>query len=105
MYIIDVYPGSRPRPAPHQRGPHRRAPQWRSSGFRSGNSQAVRMPAALRLDCRQVIIRREGAALIIEPLGADGWPAGYFDAIEAGSSLLRAPRPKLPGIRQLDAKR
>lgn len=65
----------------------------------------MRIPAALRLHCDEVIIRREGAALAIEPVGADGWPAGYFAAIEAGSSLIRAHQPKMPTIRLLDDQR
>ena len=95
-----------PRPAPPRRRQHPTSfPRLRSTVFRSGNSQAVRIPAALRLDCDEVIIRREGAALVIEPVGADGWPAGYFAAIEAGSSLVRAPQPKMPTIRLLDDQR
>jgi len=95
-----------PRPAPPRRRQHSASsPHLRSTVFRSGNSQAVRIPAALRLNCDEVIIRREGAALVIEPVGADGWPAGYFAAIEAGSSLVRAPQPKMPTIRLLDDQR
>lgn len=78
------------------------SPRLRSTIFRSGNSQAVRIPAALRLDCDVVTIRREGTTLVIEPLGADGWPAGYFAALEAGSSLVRPPQPKMPTIRGWD---
>jgi virulence-associated protein VagC len=48
----------------------------RSTVFRSGNNQAVRIPVALRLDCNEVTIRRDGASLVIEPIGAIGWPAG-----------------------------
>jgi antitoxin VapB len=92
-------PGHRPsRSRQHATG----SPRLRATILRNGTSQAVRIPAALRLDCDQVTIRREGAALVIEPVGADGWPAGYVAAIEAGSTLVRAPQPTMPSIRRLD---
>jgi virulence-associated protein VagC len=73
--------------------------------FRSGNSQEVRIPAALRLFCSEVTIRRDGAALVIEPMAAHGWPAGYFDSMEAGSTVQRMPQPPMPAIRRLDDPR
>lgn len=46
----------------------------KSTVFRSGGSQAVRIPKALRLDARRVTVRREGNALVIEPLpDEDEW--------------------------------
>jgi len=66
-----------PHPAPFPSRRHRDAPlRVRSTVFRSGNNQAVRIPVALRLDCNEVTIRRDGASLVIEPIGAIGWPAG-----------------------------
>lgn len=40
--------------------------------FMSGRSQAVRLPKAFRLDVSEVRVRREGAALILEPI-EPGW--------------------------------
>lgn len=40
--------------------------------FWSGRSQAVRLPKEFRFDCEEVRIRREGNAVILEPI-ADNW--------------------------------
>ena len=85
----------RSRPAPS-------SPLVHSTVFRSGNSQAVRIPVDLRLDCTEVTIRREGPALIIEPVTETGWPAGYFTAFEDGSTLERPVQPKMLAARRLD---
>ena len=41
--------------------------------FWSGRSQAVRLPKEFRFDAKEVRIRREGDAVILEPLEEDGW--------------------------------
>jgi virulence-associated protein VagC len=42
--------------------------------FWSGGSQAVRLPKAMRLPGKQVIVRRRGATVILEPLpDEDNW--------------------------------
>ena len=69
--------------------------------FQNGNSQAVRIPKNLRLDCKTVLIRREGDALIIEPLPADSWDA-VFAGILPGATIERPPQPPMPKIRRLD---
>ena len=46
----------------------------RAKLFPTGRSQAVRLPKEFRFDGDTVLIRREGAAVILEP---DGWPEGY----------------------------
>jgi virulence-associated protein VagC len=50
--------------------------------FQSGNSKAVRLPKGLDLSCGEVSIRKEGDRLVIEQLGSDGWPNGFFEAIQ-----------------------
>ena len=52
--------------------------------FWSGNSQAVRLPKEFRFadDAEEVSIRREGGKVILEPLGADEWPAEFWTAFE-----------------------
>ena len=109
---------SRPRARPHAR-PHKqrpasapetkraeinRLPPARSEAttvFQNGNSQAVRIPKNLRLDCKNVLIRREGDALIIEPLPADSWDA-VFAGILPGATIERPPQPPMPKIRRWD---
>lgn len=39
--------------------------------FWSGRSQAVRLPKDFRFDCEEVRIRREGNAVILEPIASD----------------------------------
>lgn len=46
--------------------------------FWSGRSQAVRLPKEFRFDVDEVRIRREGMALVLEPIGAD-WD--WLDAL------------------------
>ena len=69
--------------------------------FQNGNSQAVRIPKNLRLDCKNVLIRREGDSLIIEPLPADSCDA-VFAGILPGASIERPPQPPIPKIRRWD---
>lgn len=36
--------------------------------FKSGNSQAVRLPRDFRVECEEVLIRKQGRNIIISPL-------------------------------------
>jgi len=47
----------------------------RAKVFWSGRSQAVRLPKEFRFETDEVLVRREGSAVILEP--ANDWPAGY----------------------------
>jgi virulence-associated protein VagC len=54
--------------------------------FDVGGQQAVRLPAEIHIDGRIVSVRREGKAVILEPVVAadshpESWPEGFFDAI------------------------
>ncbi|MBX3692248.1 MAG: AbrB/MazE/SpoVT family DNA-binding domain-containing protein [Dokdonella sp.] len=49
--------------------------------FRSGRSQAVRLPKEFRFDVDEVRIRREGGALVLEPIGTD---RDWLDALPGG---------------------
>lgn len=46
--------------------------------FWSGRSQAIRLPREFRFDTETVLIRREGNAVILEPV--DAWPEGYAES-------------------------
>jgi antitoxin VapB len=46
--------------------------------FWSGRSQAVRLPKEFRIQGNEVRIRRQGAAIILEPIALD-W--GWLDAL------------------------
>ena len=44
-----------------------------SKVFWSGGSQAVRLPKDLRVDGTEVLVRRRGRTILIEPAPEDGW--------------------------------
>jgi antitoxin VapB len=52
--------------------------QQRAKVFWSGRSQAVRLPKEFRFDTDTVLVRRDGAAVILEPV--DTWPDGYVES-------------------------
>lgn len=59
--------------------------------IRSAGEQAVRLPDGFRFDGDTVSIRREGDAVIIEPVKATAWPAGFFDAIRIDDPAFVRP--------------
>jgi antitoxin VapB len=54
----------------------------RAKIFTNGRSQAVRLPREFRFEGKEVAIRREGDAVILEPVGKRKWPAGYWQRID-----------------------
>jgi len=50
--------------------------------FRNGNSQAVRLPKEYRFPpgVRELKIRREGSAVVLEPAQPVDWPVEFWDA-------------------------
>lgn len=71
--------------------------------FWSGRSQAVRLPKRFRMPGAEVRIRRQGAAVVLEPLESD-W--AWLDAIagEFSSDFFAGGRrqPELPHRPELD---
>jgi antitoxin VapB len=66
--------------------------------FQNGGSQAVRLPKECRfLAQREVVVRREGRRVILEP--ADEWSAGFPACL--GSWTGEIPRPKQRKVRDL----
>jgi antitoxin VapB len=49
--------------------------------FRNNGTQAVRLPEGFHFDGDAVSIRREGEAVILEPVKPSAWPPGFFDMI------------------------
>ena len=49
--------------------------------FRNGRSQAVRLPKEYRFRGSEVRIRREGEAVVLEPMQSQGWPRGYWECL------------------------
>ena len=74
--------------------------------FRNGRSQAVRLPKEFRFEGSEVSVRREGDAVILEPLKPRDWPKGYWrrwgkatldldwiEPLPAGGSSIDLDRP------------
>jgi antitoxin VapB len=53
----------------------------RAKLFRNGRSQAVRLPKEFRFLGQEVSIRRDGDAVILEPIKRRNWPAGYWERL------------------------
>lgn len=63
----------------------------RAKIFWTGRSQAVRLPKEFRFDAEEVAVRREGNAVILEPLGQ--WPEGWVESITSHRTRLeRSPQ-------------
>ena len=73
--------------------------------FWNGRSQAVRLPKAFRFEGDVVTIRRDGEAVILEPVRRRAWPPGYFDRLRAHAHRfagVEAPTPLPPGGTEVD---
>jgi len=51
----------------------------RAKLFTNGGSQAVRLPKEFRFDGDEVLVRRVGQAVVLEPFAPSAWPAGYWE--------------------------
>ena len=49
--------------------------------FKIGRSQAVRLPKEFRFSGDEVFVRREGEAIILEPIKRKAWPRGYWERL------------------------
>ncbi len=56
----------------------KRRSYYRAKLFKNGGSQAVRLPKECRLLGSEVVVRKEGARLILEPLQR-GWTSEFLD--------------------------
>jgi virulence-associated protein VagC len=77
-------------------------PRARAKIFVNGGSQAVRLPRQFRFDGKEVAIRREGQAVVLEPIGKRKWPAGYWQRIDRHAKDLDVGRVVPIGGRLLD---
>ncbi len=53
--------------------------------------QTVRLPEEFRFHTHQVSIRREGQALILEPIKPTTWPEGFFESIRIDDPTFVRP--------------
>ena len=75
-------------------------PPLRAKLFWNGRSQAVRLPREFRFEGDEVEIRREGNAVILEPIPRREWPGGFVDGLLKDARLfadLEPPAPLPPG--------
>ncbi len=61
--------------------------------FWSGDSQVVRLPKGFRFadDAEEVVIRRDGDRIILEPLSATEWPAEFWTAFDGMPANFERP--------------
>ena len=62
----------------------------RAKIFQNGGSQAVRLPKEYRFPEGEVLVRREGRRVILEPL--DEWPASFRACLGAWPDEIDRPK-------------
>jgi antitoxin VapB len=70
-------------------------PSAKAKLFTHGGSQAVRLPKEFRFEGKEVTIRKEGDAVILEPLKRDTkklWEE--IDQLRGDELIVRAPQPE-----------
>lgn len=61
----------------------------RAKLFQTGRSQAVRLPKEFRFKGDSVLVRRQGASVILEP---DDWPDDYVASFAGVPAEFERPR-------------
>lgn len=74
----------------------------RAKLFTNGRSQAVRLPREFRFAGKEVAIRKEGDAVILEPVAKRKWPVGYWQRMDRRAKDLDVGRVVPIGGRLLD---
>jgi virulence-associated protein VagC len=59
--------------------------------FQNGDLQAVELPRGYEFAASEISIRREGDAIILEPVKPDAWPTGFFEAIRIDDPAFARP--------------
>ena len=57
----------------------------------AGGSQTVRLPPGFRLEARTVAVRRDGDAIVLEPLRPTSWPVDFFSQIRIDDPAFARP--------------
>ena len=55
------------------------------------NGQAISLPEEFRFATSTVSIRRQGEAVILEPVKPDNWPDHFFDDIRIDDPAFKRP--------------
>ena len=70
---------------------------------RAEGSQLVRLPEEFHLEGDTVSIRRQGEAIVLEPVKPATWPPGFFDRIRIDDPAFERPsQGPVPPVPQLD---
>ena len=59
--------------------------------IRNGDAQLVRLPTGFEFAGNEVAIRREGDAVVIEPIKTSTWPPSFFDRIRIDDPAFVRP--------------
>jgi len=59
--------------------------------FEVNGVQAVKLPVEFRFLGSSVSVRRDGDAVILEPVRPSTWPTGFFDAIAIDDPAFKRP--------------
>lgn len=70
--------------------------------FSNGRSQAVRLPKEFRFEGTEVSVRREGDAVILEPIRPRIWPKGYWRRWGRATRDLEPVEPLAAGANRVD---
>lgn len=74
----------------------------RAKVFWNGRSQAVRLPKEFRFEGDEVLVRREGEAVILEPVPRRDWPDGFWERLNELRENLELPEIEPLAARLLD---
>jgi antitoxin VapB len=70
---------------------------------RANGSQLVKLPKEFHLEGDTVSIRRQGEAIVLEPIKRTAWPPGFFDQIHIHDpAFARPPQGQMPPAPRLD---
>jgi virulence-associated protein VagC len=71
----------------------------------NGRSQAVRLPKSFRFSGKEVSVRRDGDAVVLEPIMGAKWPRDFWRKIRiTDRAFERGPQGVAPSRAALDAE-
>lgn len=74
----------------------------RAKVFSNGRSQAIRLPKEFRFVGSEVLVHREGDAVILEPAPVAAWPARHWTSVDKLRRNIRMTIPEPLGGALLD---
>ncbi len=70
---------------------------------RADGAQLVKLPEGFQLEGDIVSIRRQGQAIVLEPVKPETWPPGFFEKIQIDDpAFARPPQGQMPTAPILD---